>query len=138
MGENVKYLILGASSFYGNSFAKLCFEKGDEVSCLSRPEWSLGDDIQYADCVVNFASNSLVAESWANPTAWLMTNAIFTNALFEQVMALKIPRFIHVSTPEVYGHTPSIVREGHPFNPSTPYAVSRAAADMMLMAYHKA
>jgi dTDP-glucose 4,6-dehydratase len=134
----VTYLILGASSFYGSNFCNLLRERGEDVAELSRPGWLLGDEIPWADCVVNFASASLVAESWRDPVEWVSVNAVQTTKLLEGVRALKIPRFVHVSTPEVYGNTPSIVREGSAFNPSTPYAVSRAAADMMMMAYHRA
>lgn len=133
----MKFLILGASSFYGEAFRRCVQAHGDEWIALSRPDWNLGDDIPYADCAVNFASRSLVAESWLDPQGWMMTNGVFTTALLDQVREIVIPRFLHVSTPEVYGHTPSIVREGYPFNPSTPYAVSRASGDMMIQAYVK-
>ena len=133
----MKYLVLGASSFYGSNFVQLLKEKGEEVTGLSRPKWKLGDKIPKADVVVNFASRSLVAESWKDPQGWLMTNAVKTTKLLEQIRGMKC-LFIHVSTPEVYGHTPNAVNEGHPFNPTTPYAVSRAAADMMISAYTKA
>ena len=46
--------------------------------------------------------------------------------------------YVHVTTPEVYGSTDGFIREDAAFNPSTPYAVSRAAADMSLRAYHQA
>ena len=46
--------------------------------------------------------------------------------------------FVHASTPEVYGSTSGVIREDAPFNPSTPYAISKAACDMNLLAYHKA
>jgi dTDP-glucose 4,6-dehydratase len=49
-----------------------------------------------------------------------------------------LKRYVHVTTPEVYGSTSGDVREDAPFNPSTPYAVSRAAADMSLRTYHAA
>lgn len=133
----MKFLILGASSFYGEAFRCCALAHGDTVTVRSRPDWGLGDPIPPADCVVNFASRSLVAESWIDPQGWLMTNAVFTTALLDQVRAMKC-RFVHVSTPEVYGHTPRPVKEGAPFNPSTPYAVSRAAGDMMLAAYQRA
>lgn len=134
----MKLLVLGASSFYGANFCALAREKGEEVAELSRPHWSLGDALPRGfECIVNFASRSLVAESWHDPCGWVMTNAVFTTALLNQVMETG-ERFVHVSTPEVYGHTPAAVKEGHPFNPSTPYAVSRAAGDMMIAAYAKA
>jgi dTDP-glucose 4,6-dehydratase len=46
-----------------------------------------------------------------------------------------LERYVHVTTPEVYGSTDGWVTESAPFNPSTPYAVSRAAADMSLRTY---
>lgn len=133
----MKYLVLGASSFYGANFCALVRERGEEVEELSRPQWRLGYEIPQADIVVNFACESLVAESWLNPQLWLQTNVLDTMKTIEEVRAMDA-RFVHVSTPEVYGHTPAAVREGHAFNPSTPYAVSRAAADMMIAAYVKA
>lgn len=134
----MKYLVLGASSFYGSNFCNLLRERGEEFEELSRPKWHLGRLIPYADCVVNFAAQSLVAESWDYPIGWLHANATMTTELLDMVRALKIPRFVHISTPEVYGHTALPVKEGHAFNPSTPYAVSRAAGDMMISAYHRA
>ncbi len=137
-----KYLILGASSFYGSSFTKYLEKIGHEVLTLSRPQWYLGQNswlFAEADYIINFASQSLVAESWEAPDVWMDANATKTALLFDQVRGLKnLKRFIHVSTPEVYGHREQKWKEGKSFNPSTPYAVSRAAGDMMLLAYHKA
>ena len=48
-----------------------------------------------------------------------------------------LEKFVHVTTPEVYGSTADLISENHPFNPSTPYAVTRAAGDMMLKAFHE-
>ncbi len=45
---------------------------------------------------------------------------------------------MQASTPEVYGNTSGVIREDAPFNPSTPYAISKAACDMNLLAFHKA
>lgn len=89
--------------------------------------------------VVNFAAQSMVAESWANPDHWFMTNVVSTIRLHEVLRTLPfLERYVHVSTPEVYGSTSGSVAEDAPFNPSTPYAVSRAAADMSLRTYHAA
>ena len=44
---------------------------------------------------------------------------------------------MQASTPEVYGHTSGLVQETAPLNPSTPYAISKAACDMNLLAFHK-
>jgi len=89
--------------------------------------------------VVNFAAQSMVAESWQNPDHWFMTNVVSTVRLHEQLRRLDFLRkYVHVTTPEVYGSTSGLVGEDAPFNPSTPYAVSRAAADMSLRTFFTA
>ena len=89
--------------------------------------------------VVNFAAQSMVGESWANPDHWFMTNAVSTVRLHERLRHFDfMDRYVHITTPEVYGSTSGFIREDQPFNPSTPYAVSRAAGDMSLRSYHAA
>ena len=86
--------------------------------------------------VVNFAAQSMVGESWVNPDHWMMTNVVSTVRLHERLRAYDgLQRYVHVTTPEVYGSTQNWIREDHAFNPSTPYAVSRAAGDMSLRTY---
>lgn len=91
------------------------------------------------DYVVNFAAQGMVAQSWDNPLDWMRTNALGHIALHDRLKKSDfIRKYVHVSTPEVYGSCTGIIDERAPFNPSTPYAVSKAAADMSLLAYHKA
>ena len=86
--------------------------------------------------VVNFAAQSMVGESWQHPDHWMMTNVVSTVRLHELLRNYDgLERYVHVTTPEVYGSTDGWVTETAPFNPSTPYAVSRAAADMSLRTY---
>lgn len=86
--------------------------------------------------IVNFAAQSMVGESWANPDHWMMTNVVSTVRLHEILRRYEgLERYVHVTTPEVYGSTEGWVKEDHAFNPSTPYAVSRAAGDMSLRSY---
>jgi dTDP-glucose 4,6-dehydratase len=88
--------------------------------------------------VVNFASQSMVAESWENPEHWMMTNVVATVRLHDLLRTCSfLKTYLHVSTPEVYGTCAGMVAEHFNYNPSTPYAVSRAAADMSLMAYFR-
>lgn len=85
---------------------------------------------------VNFAAQSMVGESWRNPDHWMMTNVVSTVRLHERLRHLDyLERYVHVTTPEVYGSTSGWIDENHAFNPSTPYAVSRAAGDMSLRTY---
>lgn len=89
--------------------------------------------------VVNFAAQSMVGESWASPADWFMTNAVSTVKFHDELRKLDfLQRYVHITTPEVYGSCTGFVKEDFPFNPSTPYAVSRAAADMSLRTFHAA
>jgi len=89
--------------------------------------------------VVNFAAQSMVAESWAHPEHWFETNAVATVKLHDRLRKFDfLERYVHVTTPEVYGSTEGFIREDTPFNPSTPYAVSRAAGDMSLKTFFDA
>lgn len=89
--------------------------------------------------VVNFAAQSMVGESWKHPDHWFMTNVVSTVRLHERLRHCGfMQKYVHVTTPEVYGSTEGFIREDAAFNPSTPYAVSRAAGDMSLRTYFDA
>ena len=83
--------------------------------------------------VVNFASQSEVAPSWQHPEQWFETNAVAIARLGNFLKDRRwLRRYVHISTPEVYGTCDHPVREDEPFDPSTPYAASRAAGELML------
>jgi dTDP-glucose 4,6-dehydratase len=89
--------------------------------------------------VVNFAAQSMVGESWKNPDHWFMTNVVSAVRLHDRLRQCDfLDKYVHVTTPEVYGSTDGWIKENTPFNPSTPYAVSRAAGDMSLRTYFDA
>ena len=107
---------------------------------LNLDSQQIGDLVHQAKpaFVVNFASQSMVAESWDYPEQWMMTNVVATVRLHEQLRACPfLKTYVHISTPEVYGTCEGLVPEHVNYNPSTPYAVSRAAADMSLMSYFR-
>jgi dTDP-glucose 4,6-dehydratase len=109
-----------------------------EVIDINRDLVALEDLVrhEHPTHVVNFAAQSMVGESWINPDHWMTTNIVSTVRLHERLRHCDfLERYVHVTTPEVYGSTDGWVKEGQPFNPSTPYAVSRAAADMSLRTY---
>ena len=90
------------------------------------------------DYVVNFAAQSMVAQSWDNPEHWYETNIMANLRLHEYLRKCDfLKKYVHVSTPEVYGSCKGNIKENTPFNPSTPYAVSRAACDLSLAAMQK-
>ncbi len=88
--------------------------------------------------VVNFAAQSEVAPSWKNPDHWFQTNSV---ALTKLANILKdcafIEKYVHISSPEVYGACSGTVLEDAPLNPSTPYAASKAAGDLSLFTFFK-
>ncbi len=98
-----------------------------ELLDAERPAW-----------IVNFAAQSEVAPSWEHPEHWFQTNTV---ALAQLVNHLRkrdyLERYLHVSSPEVYGTCTGRVTESAPLNPSTPYAASKAAADLLLETYRR-
>jgi dTDP-glucose 4,6-dehydratase len=89
--------------------------------------------------VVNFAAQGMVAESWKNPEHWFMTNVVSSVRFHDRLRSCAfLKKYVHVTTPEVYGSTSGFITEDAPFNPTTPYAVSRAAADMSLKSFFAA
>lgn len=161
--------VIGSNSFSGATFVDYAFAAGARVLGSSRSEepnsaflpykWrdasrfefhnlDLNTDLpritellhdEKPSYVVNFAAQSMVAESWATPADWFQTNVVSTVKLQDELRKCAfIKRYVHVSTPEVYGSCTGFVTEDAPLNPSTPYAVSRAAADMSLRTFHAA
>lgn len=134
-----KYLVIGASSFYGSSFVQLVRAKGDQAIEVSLRTWTQSELSEpEPDYIVNFAAANIVAESWEKPAEYCDVNVVQLTKLLEATRKQKLKKYVHVSTPEVYGTTEGWVDETSRFNPTTPYAVSRAAGDMMVTAYHKA
>lgn len=95
-------------------------------------------DAERPEYIVNFAAQSEVGPSWESPEDWFRTNTValacFVNHLCRQRY---VRRYLHVSSPEIYGTCVGTVREDAPLNPSTPYAASKAAADLLLLTYRK-
>ena len=88
--------------------------------------------------IINFAAQAMVAESWQNPDHWYQTNVVANVRLHNQLRQINsLRKYVHVSTPEVYGSCSGLVNESYPFSPSTPYATSRAACDMHLLNFFK-
>lgn len=159
-------VVVGSNSFSGATFIDFCLRQSAKVIGLSRSteledvflpyKWSAHKNFTFhsldlnrdlvkiisliqdikPDYVVNFASQSMVAESWLNPADWFMTNVVSTVKFHDELRKCDfLKRYVHISTPEVYGSCNGFVTENHHFNPSTPYAVSRAAADMSLRTF---
>lgn len=90
------------------------------------------------DYIVNFAAQSEVAPSWKNPHHWFQTNAVSITNLANILKNKKyLKKYVHISSPEVYGTCEGFIKENFSINPSTPYAASKAAGDLSLFTFYK-
>lgn len=94
------------------------------------------------DMVVNFAAESHVDRSLEEPGKFLVTNVLGTESLLEASVQYGVKRYHQVSTDEVYGDLPLEEKavkftEESPIRPSSPYAVSKASADLLAIAYYR-
>jgi dTDP-glucose 4,6-dehydratase len=93
------------------------------------------------DLVVNFAAETHVDNSLKNSGPFLTTNILGVYNLLEGCLEHKVQRFLQVSTDEVYGDIyglgPGQSLETDRLSPGNPYASTKAAAEMAVMAYHK-
>jgi dTDP-glucose 4,6-dehydratase len=164
-----KIAVIGSNSFSGACFVDYALEQGAEVIGISRsaephpvflpykkrpdaafrfhrldmnkdlPEIMKTLDDFEPQYIINFAAQSMVAESWQNPGQWFQTNTVASVMLHDELRKRAyLKKYVHISTPEVYGSCEGLVKESTNYQPSTPYAVSRAAADMSLMSFYKA
>ena len=89
------------------------------------------------DVVVNFAAESHVDRSIPGPAPFLQTNMVGTGVLLEAALRHGVPRFIQVSTDEVYGSVAEgFAPEDSPLDPSSPYSSSKAGSDLLALSYH--
>ena len=88
--------------------------------------------------VINYIAQGMVFESWFSPEDWYKTNVVSQVKIYRKLSYFKfIKKFIHVTTPEVYGSTKKKTKENFNFNPSSPYAISRATLDVHLKKYYE-
>lgn len=139
--ENPRYDVIGVSRSPENSQVFLPYKRHMSSSFKfyqldfnhdMERIFELVDSYQ-PDYVINFAAQGEVGPSWDNPDHWFQTNAVslvkFTNYLKDKTY---LKKYVHISSPEVYGTCHGVVTEDAPLNPSTPYAASKAAADLFL------
>jgi dTDP-glucose 4,6-dehydratase len=94
------------------------------------------DALPGVDAVINFAAQSHVDRSLAEPDEFVRTDVFGVFTLLEAVRELRIPRFLHISTDEVYGSlAQGSAREADAVRPSNPYSASKAGGDLLALAY---
>ena len=112
--------------FFQNDFVK----QADQLVTLL-------DEFQ-PSVIFNVAALSEVALSNFQPFEYYQTNTIGMVNLCHQLRTRKyLKRYVHISSAEVYGSCPQPLKEDAPLNPSTPYAVSKAACDLHLLTLYK-
>jgi dTDP-glucose 4,6-dehydratase len=159
-------LVLGGNSFSGNFIASELTSNHTVVSMnrnmnlaavFKRPvvkpdnffeyQWNLNDSSNFLETVLkrhsinivlNFAAQSMVGQSWQHPEDWYQANLVgFSKAIGIVSDHTQLEKFVHFTTPEVYGSTEGWINENFDFSPNSPYAVSRAASDWHLKALHE-
>ena len=161
-----KLLITGGAGFIGSEFVRQAVKQGVEIAIIDKLSYA-GDlerlkEVEHnfafhkvdvtnqeavrqvfksekPDTIVHWAAESHVDRSIADPSPFLDTNIKGTLVLLEAARHYGIRRFINISTDEVYG---DLKEDGEfceitPLNPSSPYSVSKASADMLGRAYHR-
>lgn len=160
-------LVTGAAGFIGSSFVRLALNQGYKVTILDALTYAghlenIEDILKIGDCelvkgnicdfdlvdkvntkgqfcgLINFAAESHVDNSISGPKAFIETNILGTFNLLEAARKHKIPRFLHVSTDEVFGELGSTGKfsETSPYAPNSPYSASKASSDMLVRAWH--
>jgi len=163
----MKILVCGGAGFIGSAFIKNYLKNNptDEIKNLdnltigsnlnnlkeieSKPNYEfINDDIKNlesieklakdVDVIVNFAAESHVDRSIANPLPFIETNILGTYSILEAIRKYE-KQFIHVSTDEIYGDAQgkSSFNEDSQINPSNPYAATKAAADNLVASYYR-
>jgi dTDP-glucose 4,6-dehydratase len=158
----VRLLVTGAAGFIGSTYVRIVAEEhGDDVVVLDKLTYAgrrenlrgLEDRIEFVeggiedrdtvgelvpgcDAVVNFAAESHVDRSIAEQDAFARTHVIGTGVLLDAVREHGVPRYLQVSTDEVYGSIEEgSFTETSPLNPSSPYSASKAAGDLLVSAH---
>jgi dTDP-glucose 4,6-dehydratase len=90
------------------------------------------------DAVVHFAAESHVDRSVRDASIFVESNVVGTQKLLDAALRHNLPRFVHVSTDEVYGS----ISEGSwpetwPLEPNSPYSASKAGSDLLARSYHR-
>jgi dTDP-glucose 4,6-dehydratase len=160
----MRLLVCGGAGFIGSTFARQRVRHGDEVTVLDKLTYAgreenlhdLVDDPAFRfirgaiedaeavvgaieaatpEAIVNFAAETHVDRSIAEPDAFVSTHALGTYVLLEAAREHEL-RYVQVSTDEVYGSiAEGTFTEESPLAPSSPYSATKAGADLLVQSY---
>jgi len=158
-----KILVTGGASFIGSEFVRQAVATGYQVVVIDKLTYA-GDLHRLAEVkgkikfyrtdicnrskldavfasekvqsLIHFAAETHVDRSILDATAFIQTNILGTQMLLDLSRKYKISRFVHISTDEVYGDIiKGKFKEDFPLKPNSPYAASKAAADLLIKSY---
>ena len=157
----MRLLVCGGAGFIGSTFARLRVrEHGDEVTVLDKLTYAgrrenlievideirfvhgaiedaeaVADAIEGCEAIVNFAAETHVDRSIADPEGFIVTNMQGTHVLLEAARKRGL-RYLQVSTDEVYGSiAEGAFTEESPLQPSSPYSATKTGADLLVASY---
>ncbi|KLO21309.1 NAD-dependent dehydratase [Marinitoga sp. 1197] len=161
----MKVLVTGAEGFIGFHLTEMLVERGYNVKAFVRynfqNNWgwlenskykndieiytgdirdydSVYDAMKDVDIVFHLAALIGIPYSYISPLAYIKTNTEGTYNILEAARKLNVQRVIHTSTSEIYGTAQYVpIDEKHPYNPQSPYAASKAAADHLALSYYR-
>ena len=157
----MRQLVAGGAGFIGSCYVRLAVDAGEDVVVLDKLTYAgrrenltdVEDRIAFVeggiedaavvreaasgcDAVVNFAAETHVDRSISDQDAFARTHVIGTGVLLDAVRELGIPRYVQVSTDEVYGSiADGSFTEDSPLRPSSPYSATKAAGDLLVGAH---
>jgi len=160
----VRILVTGGSGFIGSHVVDALLADGHEVTNLDKLTYAadpsnnaeaaanpryrfvqgdicdarlVGELVGEADLVVNFAAETHVDRSLADPVPFVRTDVEGVAVLLETLRRAPGRRLVHMSTDEVFGPLPpgEEARPDRPFAPTSPYAASKAGAELLIAAY---
>ena len=155
----MRLAVCGGAGFIGSNFVRLRVAGGDEVTVLDKLTYAgrrenlagldvnlvvggiedpdaVAEAVEGAEAIVNFAAETHVDRSIAEPDAFVTTHALGTWVLLEAAREHGV-RYVQISTDEVYGSIESgSFTESSPLQPSSPYSATKAGADLLVASYH--
>ncbi|WP_084667084.1 dTDP-glucose 4,6-dehydratase [Thermanaeromonas toyohensis] len=160
----MKLLVTGGAGFIGSTFVRMAVARGygvvvlDKLTYAGDTERLQGTGVPFyrgdvknrelveavleherVDAIVHFAAETHVDRSILDAFPFVETNVGGTQVLLDAARTRGIGKFVYVSTDEVYGELgrDGMFTEESPMRPNSPYAASKAAADMLALAYHR-